>query len=244
MDNAHTEVKPERIQKIMSAYGVASRREAEKMISAGRVSVNGVTAELGQTATVGIDDILIDGKPLPDMSKHYYIMLNKPCGYVTTVSDERGRKVVTELVADINDKTKIYPIGRLDLNSEGLLLLTNDGAFANTVMHPRFGRKKSYEVRVRGDINSALSKLKEPMEVDSRMVKATSVKLIKQIPNGGVVSITINEGRNKQVRKMCNLCGLEVLALKRVAIGSVKLGNLPPGKWRHLTKEEIDLLRS
>ena len=243
MDYTLTEAKPERLQKILSAYGVASRREAEKMISASRVLVNGVPAKLGQTAIPDVDDIRVDGEPLPGLSKHYYIMLNKPCGYVTTVSDERGRKVVTELVTDIYDKAKIYPIGRLDLNSEGLLLLTNDGSFANNVMHPRYGLTKSYEVQVNGDINSALSRLKEPMDVDSRMVKATSVKLLKQVPSGGLISITIYEGRNKQVRKMCSLCGLEVLSLKRVAIGSVKLGNLPSGKWRHLTEGEINLLR-
>ena len=246
--------KPERIQKILSAYGVASRREAERMIPEGRILINGVPAVLGQTAIVGVDDITIDGKPLPVSNKLYYLMLNKPRGYVTSMNDEFGRRIVTELVADISDKVKVYPVGRLDMNSEGLLLLTNDGQFANTITHPRYGLTKTYEVQVKtqkgfgtGDIYTAISKLKQPIEIDSYknkvcMVKAVSVDLIKQSSNNTVIKIAINEGHNRQVRKMCKFCGLDVLALKRVAIGAVKLGNLPLGKWRHLTEVEIGVL--
>ena len=240
------EVKPERIQKILSTYGVASRREAEKMVLAGRVTVNGKLASIGQTANPETDIIVVDGVSLPSVNKSYYIMLNKPCGYITSVRDERDRKVVTELVTDISDKVRIYPIGRLDLNSEGLLLLTNDGHFANSVMHPRYGLTKTYEVRVRAqksmDLESAVVELKGSLDIDSRIVKAVSVKLLSKIVNEGVIEIVLNEGRNRQVRKMCSFCGLDVLALKRVAIGQVKLGNLPGGKWRHLTQNEIDLL--
>lgn len=235
-------IKAERIQKILSAYGIASRREAEKMILAGRVFVNGSQATLGQTAMPSIDEITVDSKPLPKKTKHYYIMLNKPCGYVTSMSDELGRKVVTELVTDVGDKVKIYPIGRLDMNSEGLLLMTNDGDFANSVMHPRYGLKKTYEVHARGNVTDALIKLAKPMDIDSRMVTADSVSMKKHDQNGGIISITINEGRNRQVRKMCSLCGLDVLSLKRVSVGAIKLGNLPLGKWRHLTAAEITSL--
>ena len=245
--------KPERIQKILSVYGVTSRREAERMIPEGRIKINDIPAVLGQTAIVGVDDITIDGKPLPSLNKLYYIMLNKPRGYVTSMNDDLGRKVVTELVTDICDKTKLYPVGRLDINSEGLLILTNDGKFANTIMHPRYGLTKTYEVHVRGDINSAINKLKRPIEIDSQnnrsfsknevfTVKAVSVDLLKHSSNNAVIEIVINEGRNKQVRKMCKFCGLDVLYLKRVAIGSVKLGNLPLGKWRHLSEAEIGAL--
>jgi len=234
--------KTERIQKILSAYGVASRREAERMILAGRILVNGFSAELGQTANPVVDDIKIDGKPLPNMNKHYYIMLNKPCGYITSMTDERSRKIVMELVADISDKTRIYPIGRLDKESEGLLLLTNDGQFANVVMHPKFGLTKTYVVHVRGDIKEAIEKLGMPIEIDSHVVRALSVKQLEEVANGAVIEIIINEGRNRQVRKMCHECGLDVVSLRRVAIGSVKLGNLPLGKWRHLKETEIKSL--
>ena len=233
-------VKPERLQKILSAHGIASRREAERMIIAGRVTVDGVPATLGQTATPSVDDIAVDGVPLAPRSGSIYIMLNKPRGYVTTMSDEQGRKNVTELVSGIG--ARVYPIGRLDINSEGLLLLTNDGVFANAVMHPKFGKAKAYHVHVQGDAAAAASKLAQPMEIDSHMVKAASVKLLSSAPDGGLLRIAINEGRNRQVRRMCDKCGLKVLRLKRTAIGDLKLGNLPTGKWRHLTEAEVGLL--
>lgn len=242
MTNESSTSKPERIQKILSAHGVASRREAERMILAGRVALNGTTAILGQTADLSIDIISVDGKPIIDKSKPYYIMLNKPQGYITSMTDKRSRQIVMELVAEISDETRIYPVGRLDKDSEGLLLLTNDGEFANFVMHPKFGLTKTYIVQVRGSIKEALEKLEMPMEIDSHLVKALSVKQLEQTSNGASIEIIINEGRNRQVRKMCSACGLDVISLKRVAIGSVKLGNLPPGKWRHLSKPEIKSL--
>ena len=241
MDEIH-DTKPERVSKILSAHGVASRREAERMILAGRVSVNGAPATLGQKATPGVDEIAVDGAPLAPVSKAFYLMLNKPRGYVTTMSDEQGRRAVTELVSDID--ARVYPVGRLDINSEGLLLLTNDGAFANAVMHPKFGKTKTYQVQARGDIAAAAAKLANPMEIDSHTVKAASVKVLKPTSDGGFLEIIINEGRNRQVRKMCNECGIKVLSLKRTAIGNLRLGNLPTGKWRHLSEGEIKLLHN
>ena len=232
--------KAERLQKIMSAHGVSSRREAEKMINEGRVTVGGVVAEIGQTATLGVDDIAVDGVLLSPKSKPVYIMLNKPCGYVTTLNDNRGRKTVIDLLPGVDER--VYPVGRLDINSEGLLLLTNDGEFANAVMHPRFGKSKTYRVRVRGDVKEAVSSLMQPMEVDSHMVRAVSVELLTYDENGGVLTIKLSQGLNRQIRKMCQLCGLYVLSLKRVAIGRLSLGKLPCGKWRYLTDAEVDAL--
>ena len=227
---------PERIQKILSAHGVASRREAEKMISAGRVSVGGIPAQIGQSVLPGIDEITIDGIPLPPKDENIYIMLNKPRGYVTTMSDERGRKTVASLIADAG--VRVYPVGRLDMNSEGLLLMTNDGAFANIVSHPSHNIPKTYEVSVSGDASGAVSLLSRSMVVDFHIVRASSVILKKLTECGGVLRITINEGRNRQIRKMCEQCDLKVLSLKRVSIGQVRLGTLKTGNWRYLTDEE------
>jgi 23S rRNA pseudouridine2605 synthase len=206
-----------RIQKILSAHGVASRRKAEALILEGRVTVNGLKAELGRELV--------------------YIMLNKPRGYVTTMSDERGRKTVMSLLTDLD--ARVFPVGRLDINSEGLLLLTNDGLFANTVAHPSFNKAKTYEVRVRGDAAGAVGPLGRPMELDFHMILAEGVTLAKRTADGGILRITISEGRNRQIRKMCANCGLDVVSLKRVSIGSLALGELRTGKWRHLTKEEL-----
>ena len=226
----------ERLQKILSSYGVASRREAERMIKAGRVTVGGIPAQLGQSAQPDIDEIAIDGVPIAQKDEPIYIMLNKPRGYVTTMSDERGRKTVISLVADAG--VRVYPVGRLDISTEGLLFMTNDGRFANTIMHPSYCRTKTYEVRVRGDAYKAVPLMRRPMRIDSHMIHAASVRLKKRTDDGGVLSIAICEGRNRQVRKMCAQCGLEVLSLKRVSIGSVALGSLKTGQWRYLTEEE------
>ena len=231
---------PERIQKILSSYGIASRREAERMILAGRVTVDGIPAVLGQSAQPGIDDIVVDGAPLARRAANTYIMLNKPRGYVTTMNDEHGRKTVASLVSDAG--VRVYPIGRLDINSEGLLLMTNDGAFANTVAHPSSNTSKTYEVSVSGDVAEAISALSSSMMVDSHVVCAASVVLKKRTERGGVLCISIHEGRNRQIRKMCAQCGLEVLSLKRVSIGEVRLGSLKTGQWRYLTQEEIKLI--
>lgn len=229
-----------RIQKILSAHGVASRREAEKLILAGRVTINGKTAMIGQSAQFECDDIAVDGVRLKPASESVYIMLNKPLGFITTASDDRGRKTVMDLVADVG--TRVYPVGRLDMDTEGLLLLTNDGQFAHTIMHPSNDKKKTYEVHVGGDAVSAETLLRHPVLVDNHLVQAASVVLMKQTGNRGVLHITVCEGRNRQIRKMCALCGLEVLSLKRLSIGSLELGSLKTGKWRHLTEEERRLL--
>ena len=232
-----------RLQKILSAHGLASRREAETMIRDGRVSVNGVIAVIGQSATPGCDEILVDGVPLEQKSELVYIMLNKPLGYVTTMSDEHGRSTVRELVADVAER--IYPVGRLDYDSEGLLLMTNDGEFANMIAHPSYGIEKTYIAIVQGNATDAEALLKNPIEIDGHIVKAVSVTLSGGSSHGGgVFNITIKEGRNRQVRKMLAKFGLEVTSLKRVSIGSLELGSLNVGQWRHLTSGELSSLRS
>ena len=226
----------ERIQKILSAHGVASRREAERMILAGRVTVGGVTAALGQSAEVGVDEIAVDGVPLAPKEALVYIKLYKPRGYVTTMSDERGRKTVRSLVSDAG--VRVYPVGRLDINSEGLLLMTNDGEFANMVMHPSYCKVKTYEVTVDGDASASVARMRRPMEIDGHQVHAASVKMIRRTDGGGVFRIAISEGRNRQIRKMCEQCGLRTLSLKRISIGTVTLGSLKSGQWKHLTEDE------
>jgi len=227
---------PQRIHKILSAHGAASRREAERMIQSGRVTVNSLPATIGQSACPGRDEIAIDGVLLAPIGELVYIMLNKPRGYITTAKDDRGRKTVMELVAGAG--ARLYPVGRLDMDTEGLLLLTNDGRFANAVAHPSFEKKKTYEVHVHGDAPGAADMLRKPMEVDSHPVHAASVTVKERKADGGILHITINEGRNRQVRKMCESCGLKVLSLKRLSIGTVQLGALGTGKWRHLTENE------
>ena len=227
----------ERIQKILSANGVASRREAERLIREGRVTVGGVPAIIGQRARFCVDEISVDNVPLAAVKPLVYIALNKPCGYVSTVRDDMGRKTIIDLVSDAG--IHVYPVGRLDMDSEGLLLLTNDGKFANAVAHPSFNITKTYEVKVRGDADGAASLLRDPMEIDSHLVQAVSVHLQKRFDGGGILEVVIREGRNRQIRKMCALCGLRVLALKRTAIGDLTLGSLSSGKWRYLTDEEV-----
>lgn len=231
----------ERLQKIISAHGIASRRRAEEMICAGRVSCNGVVCSLGDCADESVDEILLDGKPLPPKQDLVYIMLNKPRGYVTTLSDEKGRKNVTELVADCG--CRVYPVGRLDMDSEGLLLLTNDGGFANKIMHPSHEINKTYRVSVKKYSTDKLEQLKLPIILDGYKIKAPDVQLIKAFDNHTAeLSITIHEGRNRQVRRMCAAAGMPVTRLVRVSEGDLHLGALKTGKWRHLTKDELNRL--
>lgn len=227
----------ERLQKILSARGVASRRKAEEWIMAGRVQVNGVTAQLGDSADPDFEEILLDGKPLPSMENHVYIMLNKPRGFVTTLADEKGRQNVSQLVADCG--VRVYPVGRLDMDSEGLLLLTNDGEFANKLMHPKHEVDKTYEVNVRGYHAAATALLSRPIELDGYPIKQPQVKLVRAEGDRAKFLVTIHEGRNRQVRRMCEAAGMTVTKLRRIREGSLKLGNLPLGKWRNLTEEEI-----
>ena len=231
----------ERIQKILSARGVCSRRQAEEWIKAGRVSCNGHICQLGDTADADADRILVDGNPLPSATAHVYIMLNKPCGFVTTLSDEKGRKNVTELVKDCN--TRVYPVGRLDMDSEGLLLLTNDGEFANLLMHPRHEVNKTYAVEVSGFTQSGMERMTLPMSIDGHPIQKPAVTLVSLTGDHALLHITIHEGRNRQVRKMCAICGMQVRRLTRISEGAVTLGQLPKGKWRHLTDAEVAKLK-
>ena len=231
----------ERLQKIISASGLMSRRAAEELIAAGKVSVNGVTAALGDKAEAGIDRILVDGKALPSAGEKIYILLNKPRGYVTTLSDEKGRKNVTELIKELG--TRLYPVGRLDMYSEGLLLMTNDGDFANRLMHPSHEIDKCYHTWVRGeDVGWAVELLRCPMEIDGYVTSPAEVNILELKGEEALLGITIHEGRNRQVRKMCEAAGLKVTRLMRVSEGGVKLGDLPSGKWRRLTEEELNML--
>ena len=227
----------ERLQKIISAHGVASRRAAEEMIRAGRVCVNGEVAALGASADPETDEILLDGKPLPTQQAHVYMLLHKPRGYVTTLSDEKGRPTVAPLVADCG--TRVYPVGRLDYDSEGLLIMTNDGEFANRLMHPSHEVKKTYEVWVKGYHAAGVSLLSRPITLDGRPIRKPEVSLLWADGDKAKLRITIHEGRNRQVRRMCQTAEMTVTRLCRVAEGKLQLGDLPKGKWRYLTKEEI-----
>lgn len=230
----------ERLQKILSARGVASRRKAEEMIQNGLITVNGVTAALGDTADPDTDEIRIDGRPLPKQERYIYLILNKPRGYVTTLSDEKGRPNAAQLVADCG--ARVYPVGRLDMDSEGLLLFTNDGAFANALMHPRHEVQKTYDVWVTGYVPGAEVCLARPITLDGYTIRPPKVKLLKAEGQKARFRVTIHEGRNRQVRRMCEAAGMHCTRLRRIQEGSVKLGDLPLGKWRSLTPEEIKKL--
>lgn len=234
----------ERIQKILSARGVASRRHAEELIAAGRVSCNGRVCNLGDSADVEVDMILLDGKPIPSKSENVYIMLNKPKGYVTTLSDEKGRKNAAQLVADCGKR--VYPVGRLDMDSEGLLLFTNDGQFANNMMHPKHEVNKVYRVLVKGYNQRAFEKVKQPIVIDGYKIRTPEVELLSifQEDSGKAeLLFTIHEGRNRQVRRMCAAAGMTVLCLTRVAEGELKLGELQLGSWRYLSNDEVESLQ-
>lgn len=231
----------ERIQKLISARGLASRRTAETWIQEGRVTVNGVTARLGDTADPRQDTILLDGKPLPEGRAGVYILLHKPRGYVTTLSDEKGRPNAAQLVEDCG--VRVYPVGRLDMDSEGLLLFTNDGEFANALMHPRREVKKTYDVWVSGYVPGAEIRLSRPIELDGYIIRRPQVKLVKAEGNRARFRIVIHEGRNRQIRRMCQAAGMTVIRLRRIQEGSLTLGSLPAGKWRYLTEEEVRRLR-
>lgn len=227
----------ERLQKIIASRGLCSRRKAEELIAAGKVTVNGVTAALGDSADPEKDDIRVEGKMLPRADKKVYLMLNKPRGYVTTLSDEKGRKNAAELVS--NCGVRVYPVGRLDMDSEGLLLFTNDGDFANLLTHPRHEVNKTYRVWVTSYSPENLEKLKEPIELDGYRIKPPKVRLVHPEGERAVIEVTIHEGRNRQVRRMCQAAGMNVARLKRTCEGSLRLGELKTGCWRHLRADEV-----
>ena len=231
----------ERLQKILSSRGLCSRRKAEELIAAGRVSINGITARVGDTADPETDEILLDGKALPSGEESVYIMLHKPRGFVTTLSDEKGRPTAAQLVADCG--VRVYPVGRLDMDSEGLLLFTNDGEFANTLMHPKHEVEKTYDTWVTGYTPEGFQRLGQPMELDGYRLRIPKLKLLKAEGSLARFRITIHEGRNRQVRRMCEIAGMKVTRLRRIREGNLALGDLPKGKWRYLTDEEISKLK-
>ena len=231
----------ERLQKILSSRGICSRRKAEELIQAGKVSVNGITASLGDAADPEVDQILVEGKPLPAREDYVYILLHKPRGFVTTLSDEKGRPNAAQLVSDCG--VRVYPVGRLDMDSEGLLLFTNDGEFANNLMHPKHEVEKTYDTWVTGYNPGCFKRLGQPMELDGYALKLPKLSLLKVEGKTARIRITIHEGRNRQVRRMCEIAGMHVTRLKRVKEGSLELGDLPKGKWRYLTKDEISKLK-
>lgn len=232
----------ERVQKLIAAAGLMSRRAAETLIAAGRVHVNGRPASLGESADIETDEITVDGEVLQRTNKLVYIMLNKPRGYLSSMSDDRGRRTVADLTVDAG--ARVYPVGRLDYDSEGLLLMTNDGALAQRLAHPSFAVKKTYLARVKGEnIDAAIPVLRSPLVLDGYRIRPAEVKLLRRTPGGALLSFTISEGRNRQIRKMCALAGLSVLRLRRVYEGGLSLGELPVGKWRPLTEAEIQNLQ-
>ena len=228
----------ERLQKLISACGLASRRRAEDWITAGRVTVNGEKAQLGDRADLDRDRVEVDGRPLRPGGERTYLMLNKPRGYVTTLSDEKGRKTVADLVSGCG--VRVWPAGRLDLDSEGLLLLTDDGALTQRLLHPSHQVEKEYLVWVTGDVRRALPILSAPMELDGERLLPAAVRRGRTSGAVSQLSITIRQGKNRQVRRMCAQAGLAVLRLKRIREGSLSLDRtLAPGAWRRLRPQEI-----
>ena len=232
----------ERLQKILSAAGVCSRRASETYITAGRITINGEMAQLGQQADPETDDIRVDGVPLGQKPEAVYLMLNKPRGYVTTVSDEQGRKTVMDLLTGI--QTRVYPVGRLDRDSEGLLLLTNDGALTQRLLHPSHEVSKEYRVTVSGPVEHAAENLRRIRDVAGMAIRPAEVQMLRREGNRAELRIVIHEGRNRQIRRMCARCGLEVLRLQRVREHCLELGTLPLGQWRYLTAAEIAALKT
>ena len=227
----------ERLQKILSGRGIASRRKAEQMLQDGQITVNGVPAVLGDAADPELDEILVNGQPLPEQQRSVYILLNKPRGYVTTLSDEKGRPNAAQLVSDCG--TRVYPVGRLDMDSEGLLLFTNDGAFANGLTHPKQEVEKVYEVWVSGYQPGGEERLSRPIVLDGYRIRPPKVVLLSANGDKAKFRVTIHEGRNRQIRRMCVSAGMRCTRLRRIQEGTLRLGNLPCGAWRYLTLEEV-----
>lgn len=232
----------QRLQKILSSRGVASRRKSEELLLSGRIQVNGEISALGDSADPDLDEILLDGRPLPSKSEYMYIMLNKPRGFVTTLSDEKGRPNAAQLVADCG--VRVYPVGRLDMDSEGLLIFTNDGEFANCLMHPKHEVEKTYDTWVTGYSEEGFLRLMRPMTLDGYAIRKPKAERVKIDGEKALLRITIHEGRNRQVRRMCQTAGMHVTRLRRIREGAVFLGDLPKGKWRHLTEDEVRKLKT
>lgn len=240
-----------RLQKYLSDCGVLSRRAAEAEIQKGTVTVNGVRAEIGQKIDPEADTVCLNGcriRPRDPLSARTYILLNKPVGYVTTMKDEKGRQLAADLLHGVS--ARVYPVGRLDMYSEGMLLFTDDGDLTNRLTHPAHHIPKKYSVTIRGVLTKAdVVRFSEPMMLDGYVLRPVEAKLLTagdRLGDGDLVStveLTLHEGRNRQIRRMCDLLGFKVVRLCRVAIGAITLGNLPRGKWRYLTPEEIAYLK-
>lgn len=234
-----------RLQKFFTDCGILSRRAAEEEIRRGRVKVNGIPAEVGQKIDPATDKIEYNGRIIEAAQKprFTYVMLHKPRGYLSTVTDDRGRPCVTQLVADAG--VRLYPVGRLDMDSEGLLLLTNDGALTNRLTHPKHEIPKIYHVKIQGVVSpEQIKALSLPMEIDGYTILPVKTELLSVKDNTSTLRMTLFEGRNRQIRKMCEAQSLTILRLCRVAIGEVKLGNLAPGKWRYLTRTQVEYLKN
>ena len=231
----------ERLQKLLSAAGICSRRAAETYILEGRVTVNGNTAELGQRADPERDEIRVDGKLLGGREKCVYLLLNKPRGYVTTLSDEKGRKNVADLVRECG--VRVYPVGRLDLDSEGLLLMTNDGDLMQRLLHPSHEVNKTYHVSVYGAVAGCAKRLSALRDLEGEPICPAQVEVLRQTGQTAELAVTIHEGKNRQVRRMCAACGLNVKRLRRVREHTLELGDLAPGAWRYLTQAEVETLK-
>ena len=231
-----------RLQKYLADCGVASRRKSEELIEQGKVRVNGRVAAIGDKIDPKHDSITVSGKKIVRQKTHSYIMLNKPRGFITTMNDEMDRKCVAQLVKDV--PTRVYPVGRLDRESEGLLLFTNDGAFANAMTHPSRHVPKTYRVTVRPDVTQEqLTAITQGIIIDDGVTAPAEVRVVTKEENRVVLEIVLYEGRNRQIRKMCEALGLEVARLRRIAIGTVKLGMLKQGDWRDLTEDEVRRLQ-
>lgn len=231
----------ERLQKILAQREIASRRKAEELIAAGKVKVNGHVAKLGDKADPRADVITVRGKRIGAAEAPVYLMLNKPRGYITTMDDEKDRKCVAQLVEKVG--ARVFPVGRLDKDSEGLLLMTNDGDFANAMMHPSSHVDKRYRVTVRCKLEDAdLLPFREGIVLDGRKTLPAGAEVISAEDNRTVIEVTLREGRNRQIRRMCESCGWEVIRLRRIAISTVKLGMLRIGDWRELTPKEVKTL--
>ena len=232
-----------RLQKHLAECGIASRRKAEELIAAGKVKINGHIAEIGAKVDPKRDKVTVRGKAVVPVNEKVYIMLNKPRGFVTTMSDELGRKTISDLVADA--QARIFPVGRLDRDSEGLLIMTNDGDFANKLTHPSSHVNKTYRVTVKGVAEEEqILQMKEGIVLDGRKTLPCDCFVAERKPDRTVLIFVLNEGRNRQIRRMCEEVGLEVLRLKRTEIAGVKLGMLPQGKWRPLNEREMRRLTS
>jgi len=241
-------MEPQRLQKILAHMGIASRRKAEEMILQGRVTVNRKkVTELGTKVIPGVDDIAVDGNPVSIIPPHIYIMLYKPSGWITSASDEKGRRTVLDLLDGVEERC--YPIGRLDYNTSGLLLLTNDGELTNTLLHPSKEVEKVYLAEVSGVMTAAhAEKLRRGIRLEDGWTAPAKVKIIRQGEKGGkkttFVQITIHEGRNRQVRRMFAALGFDTIHLKRIGFASLTLDGLKIGEWRYLTEAEVEHLRS